>query len=411
LRRVHLCYYNIVVVMLALSPAAGLPATAFAELRVAVQAIAADDVESAGDAALAEDLVALRRSIDLLEYEFSRRLLRFDRSRGYASDGATSAVSWLRVRCRLSGVVAAQRVEVARKLPDLPLTEAALREGEIGFQHAAVIARSAEELGSAAVRNVEPTLVEAAQKLDPGRLRLVTQHLRHCVDPDGTLGAANVDHGRRWLHLSPTLDGMVVLNGHLDAEGGALVRAAVNALATPTPGDARTSAQRRADALVELATRQLHVGELPLTAGQRPHLTITAGADTLRRKPGAAAGDIGWGGTVPAETVRRLACDAALTRVTLDDDGSPIDVGKTARTVSAVQRRALVVRDRGCRFPGCDRPPEWTDAHHLRHWADGGETTLDNLVLLCRPHHRMVHEEGWRLERTPEGGGLNAVPP
>ncbi len=368
------------------------------------------DFDGWTDDALAEELVELRRQIDRLEYEFSRRLVAFDRRRGHLRDLAASLTSWLRSRCRMSIAAAAQHVDVARQLPELPRTEAALRAGEIGFQHAAVIARSAAELGADAVRAVEGELVEAARKLDPGRLRLVTRHLRHCVDPDGALAAANDDHAHRWLHVSQTYDGVFVLDGKLDAEGGALLRTAIDALDTPQRGDGRTAAQRRADALVELATRQLQGGELPSVGGQRPHITVTVPLARLRGERGEAAAEMSWAGPVVTQTVRRLACDAAVTRVTLNADGEVLDVGRTTRTIPPAIRRALVVRDGGCRFPGCDRPPEWTDGHHIEHWADGGETRLDNLVLLCRAHHRAVHEHGWRITAT-ENRELVAAPP
>ena len=369
-----------------------------------------ESVEELADVTLSEDLEALRRLIDALELEFSRRLRVFERRRAFASEGAASAVSWLRARCRMSAGAAAQQVEVARQLPELPQAEQALRDGEIGFHHAAVIARSAADIGADRVRTVEATLVEAARKLDPGRLRLVTRHLRHCADPDGALTAANDDHAHRWLHLSQTYDGVFVVDGKLDAEGGALLKAAINALDTPCKSDDRSAAQRRADALVELATRQLQAGELPAVAGQRPHLTVAASVETLRAQSGAPAGELSWAGPVVAETVRRIACDAAVSKVTVDTHGYPLDVGRTVRTIPPAIRRALVIRDRGCRFPGCDRPPEWTDGHHLKHWADGGETRLDNLVLLCRRHHRQVHEHGWRLSRNPDRT-LVALPP
>jgi hypothetical protein len=139
-------------------------------------------------------------------------------------------------------------------------------------------------------------------------------------------------------------------------------------------------------------------------------LTVTATVGTLSGAPGHAAGDLVWGLPVPAETVRRLACDAARTPVELTPDGQPLEVGRTTRTVPPALRRALVVRDQGCRFPGCDRPSDWTDGHHLQHWADGGATTLENLVLLCRRHHRKVHEDGWRLA-WGEDRGIVAIPP
>lgn len=372
-------------------------------LRASVEALAAEDIDGLSDHALGDDLIDLRRQIDRLEAEFARRLFRFDRCRGYAAEGAPSVVSWLRHTCRLAASTASHLTEVARRLPDLPLTQAALRSEEIGFQHAAVIARSAGEVGTDVVVEMEPTLVEAAKKLDPGRLRLVTRHLRHCVDPDGALGAANADHERRWLQINQTFGGVFAIDGLLDAEGGALLRTAIDALAMPHPGEMRTAAQRRADALVELATRQLQGGELPSSSGQRPHLTVTVSEETLAREPGAPGGDERWAGAVPAEMVRRLACDAVVTRVTLSRTGQPLDVGRATRTIPPALRRALELRDRTCRFPGCDRLPQWTDAHHLRHWADGGETRLDNLVLLCRHHHRVAHERGWRLRWGPDG--------
>jgi len=366
-----------------------------------VELFSARDIDGWTDEALAEDLVELRRSIDLLEVEFARRLRRFEAQRGYLSERAASLVAWLRNRCRMSAAAAAQQAEVARRVPELPETGRALEAGEIGFHHAAVIARCATEVGASEVRRVETTLVDAARKLDPGRLRLVTRHLRHCVDPDGALEAANDEHERRWLSISQTYGGLFVIDGQLDAEGGALVRAAIDALDTPAKDEDRTPRQRRADALVELARRQLQGETLPEVAGQRPHVTLTASVETLKRAPGAPAAELSWAGAVPAETARRVACDAAVTRVTLDASGEPIGVGRTSRTVPPAMRRALVVRDKGCRFPGCDRPPEWTDAHHRRHWADGGETELDNLLLLCRRHHRVVHELGCELAAAP----------
>ena len=116
------------------------------------------------------------------------------------------------------------------------------------------------------------------------------------------------------------------------------------------------------------------------------------------------------GAVLGARAGRRLACDAAVTRVVIGPDSQPLDVGRRTRVVPAAIRTALTVRDRGCVFPGCDRPPTWTDAHHIVHWADGGPTSLDNLVLLCRTHHRTVHEGQWELGRDP-GGRWAAHPP
>ena len=211
--------------------------------------------------------------------------------------------------------------------------------------------------------------------------------------------------------MSQTLDGVFYLNGRFDAEGGAILQTALNAVSgPPAPGDKRTSKQRRADAAVELARRQLDNGALAEVGGQRPHLSVIVEASTLAKQPGAPAADLEWVGPIPAETARRLACDAAITPIVYDSESNQPRADRTTRTISGSQRKALAVRDRGCRFPRCDRPPDWTDAHHIHHWADGGNHEMPNLVLLCRRHHRMVHEEGWRLGWS-EDRDLIAVPP
>jgi len=399
--------HNYVVVALAFT---ALDASPLDGLRSAVDGVAGEDVGSFTEGALGEDLIALRREIDRLELEFSRRLRGFDARRGYVGSGATSTVGWLRWACRLSTAAAMQHVDVARQLPDLPITERSAAEGSIGFHHVGVIARCATQVGGDAVRDAEPVLVEAARKLDPRALGIVTRRLRYCVDPDGALSDTNAAHDGRSFTLSETYDGVFHITGLLDHEGGALLRTALESLNDRTPGDPRTAWQRRADALVELARRQLQAGALPSVAGERPHLTVTAPESTLRAEPGCAPGEMRWAGPVVAETVRRIACDSSVTRITLDARGEPLDAGRATRTIPAAMRRALVARDGGCRFPHCDRPPEWTDGHHVEHWADGGETKLSNLVLLCRHHHRAVHEGRWRLAITPMGE-VTAQPP
>jgi hypothetical protein len=255
-------------------------------------------------------------------------------------------------------------------------------------------------------RSLVQELVEAARRLDPGRLRFVTRYLRHCADPDGALRAENRAHELRFFNLSQTLDGAFMLDGQLDAEGGALLRTAISALNKPLPEDMRTAGQRRADALTELAARMLRSESLPTTHGQRPHLIITAGEDQRLPEPADLAGV----GPVSRRLLDRLACDASETKVRVDECGTPLGVSDTRPVIPASLRAALAVRDRGCRFPNCDRPPEWTDAHHVTPRSEGGHRTLDNLVLLCRVHHRLVHEGGWKLVWNGSAV-IEAVPP
>jgi Domain of unknown function (DUF222)/HNH endonuclease len=385
--------------------------TAVEQLDSAVAAFDVESIDSLTDAALGTDLVRMRCAIDRLEAQFARRVARFDRLNGYAADGAGSMVSWLRQRCRLSASDAVQRLELGRRLPEIEGAEAAFRSGEVSFRNATILARAVEEMGAERVGVVADTLLEVARTQAPHRLRICTLHARHCIDPEGALADAERQHQNRWLNLSQTFDGIFALDGVLDAEAGTLLRTALDALSKPAANDDRTARQRRADALVELARRQLQAGDLPITAGQRPHLVVTTPAATLRAEHGAPGGQLDRGWPLPAETVRRIACDAAVTTITVDErTGEPLSVGRARRTIPPAMRRALVLRDQGCQFPGCDRPAEWTDAHHIRHWADDGATELGNLILLCRRCHRRVHEEGWRLERT-EARQLVTAPP
>ena len=381
------------------------------EMNQGLQRMREEDLEALPASSMDKDLVELRRHINGCEAEFMRRLRRYDTGQGYAADGALNPKPWLRWECHLSPSAASDRVEVSEQLASLPQTTAAFGDGEISYQHAAMIARTAEKLGDKMESNAEAILVTAAKDMDLARFRIVTVQLRHFMDPDSVLMDANDSNELRFLHLSQTLDGVFYLNGRFDAEGGATLQTALNAISgPPESGDKRTPKQRRADALVELARRQLDHGDLPEVGGQRPHLSVFVDAHTLAKQPGSAAAELEWAQPIPAETARRLACDAAITPILRGPESNQPQAGSTTRVPAGSQRKALVVRDRGCRFPRCDRPPDWTDAHHIRHWADGGKTELDNLVLLCRRHHRMVHEEGWQLIWSHERD-LIAVPP
>jgi hypothetical protein len=378
-------------------------------LQEVVAELEGEDIDPLTDAALADGMVDLRRTMDRLEFQFSRRLRLFSKRQGYVTLGFVSVISWLRRACRLMPGAAMQQSEVARNLPSLPQTSTALASGDIGFHHAAVIARSVSEVGTDAVVEEESRLIKAAHNLDPKYLSYLTRRLRYSIDPDGTLVHSNDQYDHRYLHLSQTLDGVFYLDARLDPEGGATLRTALNALDSSAI-DERSGAMRRADALVEMARRQMDAGTLPEVAGQKPHLSVIASAATLAKAPGAPAADLEWSQPITADAARRLACDSAMTRVLLGPNSEPIDVGRCTRTIPPALRRALVVRDRGCRFPGCDRPADWCDGHHLVHWMDGGETNLSNTCLLCRRHHRFVHELGWRLVWGDEGELLAIQP-
>jgi hypothetical protein len=183
-------------------------------------------------------------------------------------------------------------------------------------------------------------------------------------------------------------------------------------------GDLRTYAQRRADALGEICRRYLDSVDRPMVGGERPHLTVTVDLETLEGRTGRRC-ELDEAGVITPEAARRLACDASVARIVTAGRSEPLDAGRRTPVVSPALRRALVIRDGGCRFPGCGRPQGWCDAHHVVHWADGGTTALSNLVLLCRAHHRAVHRVfGVRMVRgrpvflRPDGSVLeDRAPP
>jgi Domain of unknown function (DUF222)/HNH endonuclease len=420
-----------------------------AALAAELQGLAAHDPDRLSDATLAERVRVLRQLAERLEGHWLEELADLDaRGAADAEEGVQvgSTAAWLRRRLRMSPSTAAGCVRTARALFRGPLTgtATALAEGAISPAHAQVLADGTQDLPAHVAAEAEPVLVEAARRLDPPRLRRVIGHLRLVADPEGAEAQAERRHQQQGLWLASTWEGMVAVNGLLDPEAGQTLLAALEPLARPTNADdERSGGQRRADALTELARRNLEGGQLPQAGGVRPQLLVTVDLDSLLSHPGGLGGEAGGPWPLDPETCRRLACDAAVTRVLVtrhrthhhDDPGDegglagwlqtaatrlpptlggaptqPLEVGRTSRVVTAAQRAALVVRDGGCVVAGCHRPPAWCEAHHLRHWLHGGPTDLANLALLCRAHHRAVHEGGWQLTRDPDGR-LAATPP
>jgi hypothetical protein len=288
-----------------------------------------------------------------------------------------------------------------------------MAEGEIGFAHLALIARTAAALAESPTAKPfdETRLLDKARDFSVGRFRNFCHHMRHAADPQGYAAEEAQGVEARTLSLSSGESGMVWVNGVLDAEGGAVLRTALEPLARRAgKGDDRKRDRRLADALVELAHHSLDNGLVPQRASQRAHLQVTATLETLLQRAGAQAADLEFSLPISAASVERLACDCNVTRVLLGQDSAVIDVGRSSRKVKPATRRALNVRDRGCRWPGCDRPASWSSGHHLVHWSRGGLSDLANLVLLCYRHHWMVHEGKWQVIKTDDGHVL-AIPP
>jgi Domain of unknown function (DUF222)/HNH endonuclease len=254
---------------------------------------------------------------------------------------------------------------------------------------------SAREAAPDAFARSEEALAEAARTMAFGELRRVTETWRAAADPDRALEDEERRHERRRLDICPTAEGMTGVHAELDAEGGqaliTAIRAEMDAETRSAAGpDLRTPTQRRADALGEICRQWLASRDRPNVGGERPNVVVTIDLESLVDRSGRRA-EMPDTGSITPETARRLACDADVTRVITRAGSEPLELGRRTKVVPPGLRKAIAVRDRGCRFPGCGRPPGWCDAHHVVHWADGGETSHSNLVLLCRPHHRTIH--------------------
>ncbi len=312
---------------------------------------------------------------------------------GYGgSDGELSTGEWLRHECRLNTQGAYDLVNVGLEMENLEASVRACAEHEIGFQHLAVIARTKRQLRGKPFP--EAHLLGEAKEASVGRLWHRCQEIRHACDKE----RVEVEHRdaveRRALRVTRQMDGCVTLSGILDPAGGAAVQAALEPLARKAGlDDDRTLDRRMADALLELATIRMDQA----APRQGPHLNVTATVGTLWQEPGSAGATAGNGALLPAVTVTRIACDCSIGRYVFEGDSVLVVVGRDRRVVSASQRRAVIQRDRHCRWPGCERPAGWCEAHHVVHWIHGGPTNLDNLVLLCSRHHWMVHEGRWQL--------------
>ncbi len=392
-------------------------APSVSKLRLVVDSLRAETLAELPDASIEADLCELQRTCEALEIERARRVREAERRRLFERDGHLSVGAWLVARFRMSWAGARSLAGLGRSLEQMPVTRRGLEDGEISLAAARVLA-GALAGEPEAFAEAERTLVEAAKLHSIVGLQRVAAHWRDVVCEglgfDGRLA-------RRFLHASTTLGGMVRVDADLDPETGESVLTAIRAVLdaearSRTPQDDRTPSQRRADALGEVCRAWLERTDRPTVGVERPHITVTVPLDVLRSQ-GIAEFDIA--GTASAEAARRLACDASVTRVVLGPRSEPLDVGRRTPVVPASMRRALHVRDGACRFPGCERPKSWCDAHHVRHWAHGGPTSVGNLVLLCRRHHRLIHEGGFSVVISggrpmfgrPDGSSLDGLSP
>jgi hypothetical protein len=354
--------------------------------------------------AIAAELIRRRQKIDQDELEFSYLAAKFAQTDEYDWQGFESPFAWLKAKCHLSGGAASARICAGQQVEHLGQSSKAMAAGEIGFAHFALIARTSAAVGE---RLDEAKLLGQARKQTIARFHDSCYHARHAADPKGCAKDEAQGVERRSLTFANSDDDMVYVNGMLDKVGGAAVQAALEPLARRAGKDDDRCRERRvADALVDVCMHSLDNG----APSRRTNLQVTTSLETLLGLSGAPAAEMEFSLPISSKAVERLACDCTVTRVLLGSDSTVIDVGRARRVISGSQGKALRVRDRGCVWPGCDRPAPWTSAHHVVHWINGGPTDLSNLALLCYRHHWMVHEGEWQIVRADDGRMLT-IPP
>ncbi len=340
----------------------------------------------------------------------------FDEEGGWSGPGIASCAHWLNWKCSMSMGTARERVRVARALPVLPKILAAFRLGKVSFSKVRAMTRVATARNEDVLLNV--ALHGTASHVET-QVRQYRQVKRNEAFKQGEL-----QHARRRLRLYQDDDGSWVINGRLSPEQGALIAKALDAaqeqlfaehkqVPEEVPAEIEQNLpidkalphafeSRRADALERMAEGFLAGAQGESSGGDRYLINIHTDIETLKEDGTGAESEIEERGHVSAETSRRLACDCAVVHWQDNNEGEPLSVGRKTRSIPPAIRRALKRRDGGCCFPGCSCS-RFVDAHHIRHWADGGETSMKNLVLLCRRHHRLVHEEGFGLSRRSNG--------
>src|SRR3954447_25164008 len=302
----------------------------------------------------------------------------------------------------------------------LESTREAMAAGTVSPEQADVIVKSVEALPSGTLvrSRGEQTLLDNAGSFDATDLARTGRHLVHVVDPDAVDRKLErqldreerASHHTRFLSIVGDGAGGVRLKGRGSAEDGALLKAALMPLTTPAPAvddqgtelvhDPRDAGARMWDALVRTAQHAVDTDLPPDSHGAPARLMVTTTLDSLTTGMTGLADDAV--NELSVSTIRRLACDAEIIPAVLGSKGEPLDVGRAKRVVTLAIWVALVIRDRHCAFPGCDRPPLMCHAHHIRHWITGGETKLDNLVLLCGHHHRTIHHSPWDVRINPD---------
>jgi len=363
------------------------------------------------DAELEATITLLAANINAATWQLLTYIAELDRREVWGGWGVKSCAHWLNWQCGIAMGAAREKVRVARALEATPQISAAFAAGEVSYSKVRAMTRIANP-------DNEDYLLMIARH---GTATHVEQLVRayRAVDRAAATERTNHAHQTRTCQWHYAEDGTFVLRAQLPAEVGALFVQALTAAAEHVPAGTSAPeetppdephAARRADALALLAEHYLAGDSAPASRSAERHtVVIHVDREALRESGDYGRCDLDHGPALAPETARRLACDASRYELDEDTDGEPLNIGRKSRAIPPPLRRFLDQRDRGCRFPGCTEHRH-VDAHHVRHWADGGETRADNLILLCRHHHRLVHEGGYTVERRDDGRWLFFTP-
>ena len=370
---------------------------------------------------LANEITRLSAYIYAATYRLLTLIREYDENNYWQQPGLCSCAHWLNFHCGIGMNAAREKVRVAHALKILPLISEGFRKGELSYSKVRAMTRIAD------AKN-EDYLMMIAKHGTAHHVEKLVARYRGCIRRLDNQ-QADKQHMNRELTVRYGEDGTVIINGRLPAEQGALIvkalQLAMDRAEKQSGGDSAGSAEpdiaaetserepicaRRADAMASVAESYLNNAPASTSTADRYQVVVHVSAETLKEDVTAETsshinGDLSHledGPHVTAETSLRIACDCSMVGLVEDEDGGPLSVGRKTRSIPPALRRALRARDDGCRFPGCTHR-HFIDGHHIKHWADGGETSLENLVQLCRHHHRLVHEGGFGCERLPDG--------
>ncbi len=318
----------------------------------------------------------------------------FDDKEYWAQLGLCSCAHWLNFKCGIGMNAAREKVRVASALAELPKIREGFSKGELSYSKVRAMTRIADET------NEDYLLMIATHGTAHHVEKLVAKY--RCAKRLQDAGLADEQHRDRELSHYYDHDGCLVIKARMPAEQGALIVKALEMAMENDFGDSDVTAEtsdpepiaaRRADALAAIAETYMNNDESSGSTADRYQVVVHVTAETSHIEDGPH---------VTAETSRRIGCDCSIVSIKEDDNGEPLSIGRRSRSIPPPMRRALRIRDGGCRFPGCTNT-RFVDGHHIKHWADGGETSLNNLVLLCRHHHHLVHEGGFACEKSADG--------